>query len=307
MESEVLNKIFRFRKFPVYIDGRKFVKELKEFIKKKFPKEEKFELRSQLWRALDSFLLNVAEGADRGSDRDFAKFLNQSHTSLNEVVACLDIALDNGYISLVEHHDWLSRSAELASQLTAFRKTLLSDSKDVIQKSAVNGQRSEVNKGFTLIEIIIYIAIIGVVISGFVSYSLSISGVRNKNYSIATVQANGRAALQVMTQKIREAQAVLTPGAGTSDTQLILDMSGTDPDITFSVSDGVLSMQEAGSSATTITDSRAVVSNLVFTNLAASGERDNVRLEMTVDYNTPTGDVQFGYSKSYQTAASTRP
>lgn len=87
-----LDQKFRFRKFPVYQDARKFAKEIKEFSRNKLPDDEKFELRSQLWRALNSLVLNIAEGADRSTDKDFAHFLNQAHSSLNEVVACLDLA-----------------------------------------------------------------------------------------------------------------------------------------------------------------------------------------------------------------------
>ncbi len=77
--------------------------ELKKLSKIKFPREEQFCLTSQLWRALDSIILNIAEGADRGTDKDFAHFLNISHTSLNEVVSCLDAALCDGYITPVGH------------------------------------------------------------------------------------------------------------------------------------------------------------------------------------------------------------
>lgn len=119
------NKKFRFRKFQVYQDDRNFSVELKNLSKIKFPNEERFCLLSQLWRALDSVILNIAEGADRGTDKDFAHFLNNSHTSLNEVVACLDVALDNKYISEEEHQIHLNKAVALADQLTAFRKRVL--------------------------------------------------------------------------------------------------------------------------------------------------------------------------------------
>lgn len=120
-------KKFRFRQFPVYHDARGFRKQLKQLIKKQFPKTEQFCLISQLWRALDSIILNVAEGADRGTDRDFAHFLNTSHTSLNEVVACLDLALDDGYITEEQHKFYFGEAEKLANQLTAFRKSLLNN------------------------------------------------------------------------------------------------------------------------------------------------------------------------------------
>jgi len=118
-------KKFRFRKFPVYNDARQFRKELKELSKKRFPEEEQFCLTSQMWRALDSIILNIAEGTDRNTDKDFAHFLNQSHTSLNEVVSCLDLALDDDYINEIEHMNYLLKAENIGDQLTALRQTVL--------------------------------------------------------------------------------------------------------------------------------------------------------------------------------------
>ena len=124
METNVRKK-FRFREFQVYKDARVFSEELKKLSREKFPKQEQFCLLSQLWRALDSIILNIAEGTDRGTDKDFAHFLNNSHTSLNEVVACLDVALDNKYILEKEQIFYLEKAENLANQLTAFRRKLL--------------------------------------------------------------------------------------------------------------------------------------------------------------------------------------
>lgn len=119
------NKKFRFRQFPVYSDARAFVRNVKLLIKKKFPHTEQFSLTAQMFRALDSIILNIAEGADRMTDKDFAHFLNMSHTSLNEVVACCDIALDSKYLTTEEHGECLGGAEVLANQLTAFRNSLL--------------------------------------------------------------------------------------------------------------------------------------------------------------------------------------
>ncbi|MDD4351783.1 MAG: four helix bundle protein [Candidatus Gracilibacteria bacterium] len=122
-------KKFRFRQFQVYQDAIQFRQELKKLSKVRFSKDEQYCLTSQMWRALDSIVLNIAEGSDRSTDKDFANFLNMAHTSLNEVVACLDLALNDKYIADAEHMEYLNKAEEMANQLTAFRRKLLHDSK----------------------------------------------------------------------------------------------------------------------------------------------------------------------------------
>ncbi|MCG2713052.1 MAG: four helix bundle protein [Candidatus Omnitrophica bacterium] len=125
-----MNDIFRFRKFPVYIEAREFRKQLKNFTRDKFPKEEMYCLTSQLWRALDSILLNIAEGSDRYSDIDFSRFLNNSLTSVNEVTACLDCALDDGYVDKKTHETYLLKAENLAKQLKAFSSSVRNKNKE---------------------------------------------------------------------------------------------------------------------------------------------------------------------------------
>lgn len=112
--------LFRFRDFPVYKDSLKFSSELKSHSRRNFPKYELYGLTSQLWRALDSIVLNIAEGTDKYSKTDFSRYLNQALGSLNEVVACLDVALENGYITLEKHGEFLVEAGNLYRQLKAF-------------------------------------------------------------------------------------------------------------------------------------------------------------------------------------------
>ena len=120
--------VFRFREFPVYQDARQFRQELKELSKRCFPREEQYALSSQLWRALDSILLNIAEGADRYSDLDFSRFLNNATTSVNEVAACLDCALDDGYVTIEIQTAYLAKAEHLTRQLKAFCSKVRRDS-----------------------------------------------------------------------------------------------------------------------------------------------------------------------------------
>lgn len=70
-------------------------------------------LTSQVRRAVNSIVLNIAEGSNRKTDIDFRRFLYNSLTSLEEVVACLDIALDENYIKEDSHGELLNKSESL--------------------------------------------------------------------------------------------------------------------------------------------------------------------------------------------------
>lgn len=117
-------KQFRFRKFQVYKDSLTFRCQVVIYIKK-FPKSELFILSSQTLRALNSILLNIAEGSGRNTDKDFAHFLNLAYSSLNEVVSCLDIALVEKYINQQIYNELTLEADNLGKQLTAFRKKVL--------------------------------------------------------------------------------------------------------------------------------------------------------------------------------------
>jgi four helix bundle protein len=75
-------------------------------------------------------LLNIAEGTDRLSDTDFSKYLNISLTSLNEVISCLDIALNDEYITENEHKLYLTRGKDIYNQLKALTSKIRKDGKN---------------------------------------------------------------------------------------------------------------------------------------------------------------------------------
>ena len=122
-----MGKILLFLDFPVYKDAREFRKNLKDISTKNFPKEEQYNLTSQLWRALDSIVLNIAEGSERYSDMDFSRFLNTSLASVNEVVACLDCALDDEYIDARTYQTYADAAEKLIRQLKAFSSKVRKD------------------------------------------------------------------------------------------------------------------------------------------------------------------------------------
>jgi four helix bundle protein len=119
-----MNKIydkygFRFREWDIYKDARKLRIEIYDIVKT-YPSEEKFALTDQTKRALNSIILNIAEGANRTTNKDLRIYISRAAGSLDEVVSCLDCALDNNYINKKEHQGFLEEAGNLAKRLKGF-------------------------------------------------------------------------------------------------------------------------------------------------------------------------------------------
>lgn len=116
---------FRFRDWDIYKDARKLRMEVESLLKQ-YPAEERYALVDQTKRALNSVVLNIAEGANKHTDKDSRVYINRAHCSLDEVVAALDCALDSGYISEERHKVILEKASSLAKRLRKFAAHLSS-------------------------------------------------------------------------------------------------------------------------------------------------------------------------------------
>src|SRR5260370_6468841 len=75
-----------------------------------------FGLKDQIQRASVSSMANIAEGFERGGDKEFAQFLSHSKGSCGEVKSHLYVALDQSYITQVTFSD-LYAKADAGSRL----------------------------------------------------------------------------------------------------------------------------------------------------------------------------------------------
>ncbi|MFM8468631.1 MAG: four helix bundle protein [Limisphaerales bacterium] len=114
---------FRFEKLTVWQEARKLNREVYR-LSRSFPEREAFGLTSQLRRAAVSVVANIAEGAGRNSDKDFAHFLEQAYGSLMEVAALLHLAFDESYTSEADAERLLNFIEVLAKQLAALNRSL---------------------------------------------------------------------------------------------------------------------------------------------------------------------------------------
>lgn len=115
-------KTFRFLDFQVYKDGKTLYKSVVR-ITKKFPREH-FGLADQLRRAALSVFLNLAERSAKYSDKDFKRYVENSLGSINESVACLDIAFGNELIDKTSFSEIMKLAESITKQLGGLSKKL---------------------------------------------------------------------------------------------------------------------------------------------------------------------------------------
>lgn len=86
-----------------------------------FPKEEIYNLTSQIRRASDSVALNISEGSIGQSNPELKKFMGYSIRSLAEVVTCLHKAKRRQYVTDEHFHKLYDFSFNLMNMMTGFR------------------------------------------------------------------------------------------------------------------------------------------------------------------------------------------
>jgi len=93
---------------------------------KAFQRCKEFTLKDQIQRSALSIPSNVAEGAERGSNKDFAHFLNIAKGSCGELRTQLYIARRLDFITKAESEKLVAESKELSAMLEGLRRSVLS-------------------------------------------------------------------------------------------------------------------------------------------------------------------------------------
>lgn len=161
-------------------------------------------------------------------------------------------------------------------------------------------------KGFTLLELILYIAIVSVVLLSFTTFALRFAHASAKARVVGEVEYNAKLVQDRMIDAIRHAEAV-NDGASTFGSDpgvLSLDMvdAGEDPTV-FSLTsdDGSFQVNIAGAGDVPITSDRVQITNLFFTDLTTDDELGVIQVQYTVTAVSPTNSPLFEYEQSYQT------
>ncbi|WP_299223290.1 four helix bundle protein [uncultured Aquimarina sp.] len=114
---------FKFEELRIWQKAMDLGEELDK-VSKSFPKNEMYNLTSQMMRAIDSVALNISEGSIGQTNPEFKKFMGYSIRSLAEVVTCLHKAKRRKYIPEEEFDKQYIKCFDLTNMMTAFRKKI---------------------------------------------------------------------------------------------------------------------------------------------------------------------------------------
>lgn len=114
---------FRFEDLRIF-QSAAFLSNKIDQLTENFPKKEMYSLCSQIKRAADSVVLNIAEGSTGQSKPEFKRFLGIALRSGIEVVACLYLALTRKYISETDYRTLYNEYEVLSKMITSLKNSI---------------------------------------------------------------------------------------------------------------------------------------------------------------------------------------
>lgn len=121
-----MNKIERFEDIIAWQKARVLTRDIYASARTG-PFAKDFGLRDQIQRASVSTMANIAEGFERGGDKEFIQFLSNSKGSCGEVKSHLYVALDQNFIDEASFNKLYEQASEVARLVSGFM-TYLRDS-----------------------------------------------------------------------------------------------------------------------------------------------------------------------------------
>jgi len=170
--------------------------------------------------------------------------------------------------------------------------------------------QSKFQKGFTLVEILVYIAVlilVAGVIYNFLVWSITTN---TKTKVMREALDNSRRAMEIMTAEIKKAKSVYTPA--TNSIQLSLETTNYLPsgEITsyadFYLCGTQLCLKREFQEPIALTSDEVEISNLVFTQVNSSSTFPSILVDLKVDYKNPNNRSEYEATVNLTSVASLR-
>lgn len=150
--------------------------------------------------------------------------------------------------------------------------------------------------GFSLIEVLIYTAIIGMVGSFFVGILYTVTRIQNQQSSSIEVNQQLNFILSTLQRLVRDSSLIdITVNVPTNSLKLRMHDPTKDPTI-ITLSNNRISIQEGGNPPSYLTASSVTADKLSFLKISKFPGHDSLQADITLSYNTQNPQQQFSKS-----------
>lgn len=146
-------------------------------------------------------------------------------------------------------------------------------------------------KGFTIIEVVAYVAVLGIIGTSFSSVLLSSIKTYTKTQVMQDTTWNAQRAMDSMVQEIRESDHIYTPTTASSQLSLATSRYASPGHetsfIDFFLCGEKLCLKKESQDPIALTSDAVRVTGLVFTRVQQAPNAESLRITMQVEYKNP--------------------
>jgi len=154
-----------------------------------------------------------------------------------------------------------------------------------------------INKGFTIIEFLIYITILAIVTTIIGAVAGNVLQVGARINTIQEVNQNGIFAMQRIGEEIRFASAIVLPE--TQSNSLILEFEDIEKTPTiFDVHEKTLRVKRGNREYIDLTTPKVNVDKITFKKIFSSGA-DSIKIEMDISFNNPEKFPEYSFNNFF--------
>lgn len=182
---------------------------------------------------------------------------------------------------------------------------LKKDSFEVLKKPAQFSNGA--SKGFTLLEFVLYIGIVGIVLLVAGAIGLNVLFGKAKLMAVEEVSQSARFALERMSERIRSAKAIVNPLPGAAAAALSLEFADADKNPTvFDAAAGILRIKEGLGAPIPLTANEVSITDLQFSNISYPNTPGTLRVELRLKLVNPENRQEYNFEKTFYTTANIR-
>jgi len=162
-------------------------------------------------------------------------------------------------------------------------------------------------KGVTLVELIIYAAIMAIILGSVSSFIYANNKLKDRNQAINETDHSASEIMEIITQSVRNSVLINSPaiGFGASSLSVNTDTAGNNPTI-FDLSGGKIRIKEGNATVVNLNNDKITLSNLAFKNLGTAGGKSSISVKFDASYVNTGRAGGFEYVKTFYGSASLR-